>query len=529
MNNGQKEKGITLIALAVTIIVMLILAGVTMAALTSENGIIKQADKVKETNKVAKVEEEAKLEYSNLIIEKQMEGHGEETNLDDVIGKLEAQGYETAKKDEKSYIKIGEYYYEIKLENQEVSIAKEKTEGITGGNSGKDKKVTVAGKTLSIPSTAVVSQFPGEYESIDNGIVIYIMKDADGNIDTPDWTNKEYMQKTYDQFVWVPVENAVLDLSSTYSSLDDAGIRAKVQEQINAGKYPMAIKTGTKTDNKDDYIGVLYEFSEENNAVKVTPNSKWTPKSTSYREPSALAYSGYDNNSSNLQQINGILGTTYSDATSFGTELQRQFNAMVEKVSQAGGFWIGRYETSNMQDSTTKTQVSTRRGTITRISRVTWYRMYAQQSLYSKLAIGNDQTSKTSSMIWGSQYDQVMIWMKNVVNDKENTRGKYYVTNGVVKGNYGTITINGSKVDDGNSSTSAPAQIGSQDAYVVKNIFDLAGNVLEWTLEADYTFTRVGRGGSYSYANANDTRPGSRDSLDPLRGAPRIGSRLTLY
>ena len=125
MNNRQKEKGITLIALAVTIIVMLILAGVTMAALTSENGIINQASKVKETSKVAKTEEEAKLEYSNLILEKQMEGHGEETNLDDVIGKLEAQGYETAKKDEKSYIKIGEYYYEIKLENNQVSIAKE--------------------------------------------------------------------------------------------------------------------------------------------------------------------------------------------------------------------------------------------------------------------------------------------------------------------------------------------------------------------------------------------------------------------
>ena len=136
MNNRQKEKGITLIALAVTIIVMLILAGVTMAALTSENGIINQASKVKETSKVAKTEEEAKLEYSNLILEKQMEGHGEETELSDVIGKLEAQGYETAKKDEKSYIKIGEYYYEIKLENQEVSIAKEKTEGITGGNNG---------------------------------------------------------------------------------------------------------------------------------------------------------------------------------------------------------------------------------------------------------------------------------------------------------------------------------------------------------------------------------------------------------
>ena len=135
MNNRKKEQGITLIALAVTIIVMLILAGVTIAALTSENGIINQASKVKETSKVAKTEEEAKLEYSNLILEKQMEGHGEETELSDVIGKLEENGYETAEKDGKNYIKIGEYYYEIKLENEQVSIAREKTEGITGGAS----------------------------------------------------------------------------------------------------------------------------------------------------------------------------------------------------------------------------------------------------------------------------------------------------------------------------------------------------------------------------------------------------------
>ena len=127
MKTLKKEKGITLIALAVTIIVMLILAGVTIAALTSENGIINQANIVKETNKVAKTEEEAKLEYSNLILEKQMEGHGEETELSDVIEKLEENGYETGEKDGKNYIKIGEYYYEIKLENEQVSIAREKT------------------------------------------------------------------------------------------------------------------------------------------------------------------------------------------------------------------------------------------------------------------------------------------------------------------------------------------------------------------------------------------------------------------
>ncbi len=48
MKTLKKEKGITLIALAVTIIVMLILAGVTIATLTSDNGILKKARDVSE-------------------------------------------------------------------------------------------------------------------------------------------------------------------------------------------------------------------------------------------------------------------------------------------------------------------------------------------------------------------------------------------------------------------------------------------------------------------------------------------------
>ena len=38
---GRREKGITLIALVITIIVLLILAGVTIATLTGDNGILK--------------------------------------------------------------------------------------------------------------------------------------------------------------------------------------------------------------------------------------------------------------------------------------------------------------------------------------------------------------------------------------------------------------------------------------------------------------------------------------------------------
>lgn len=43
----NKEKGITLIALVVTIVVLLILAGVSISMLTGENGIITQAQDAK--------------------------------------------------------------------------------------------------------------------------------------------------------------------------------------------------------------------------------------------------------------------------------------------------------------------------------------------------------------------------------------------------------------------------------------------------------------------------------------------------
>ena len=54
----RKEKGITLIALVITIIVLLILAGVSIAMLTGENGILTQAQKAKEETEKAQAKEE---------------------------------------------------------------------------------------------------------------------------------------------------------------------------------------------------------------------------------------------------------------------------------------------------------------------------------------------------------------------------------------------------------------------------------------------------------------------------------------
>ena len=64
----RKEQGITLIALVITIIVLLILAGVSIAMLTGENGILTQAQKAKEETEKAQVDEENKLDdYENYM------------------------------------------------------------------------------------------------------------------------------------------------------------------------------------------------------------------------------------------------------------------------------------------------------------------------------------------------------------------------------------------------------------------------------------------------------------------------------
>lgn len=57
----KRSKGITLIALVITVIVLLILAGVSMATLTGKNGVIEKAETAKEENQKKEYEEALKI------------------------------------------------------------------------------------------------------------------------------------------------------------------------------------------------------------------------------------------------------------------------------------------------------------------------------------------------------------------------------------------------------------------------------------------------------------------------------------
>ena len=72
-SNKQKlmtNKGITLIALVITIIVLLILAGVSIATLTGQNGILTQANNAKTQTEIANEKEAISLAYTRAMADK---------------------------------------------------------------------------------------------------------------------------------------------------------------------------------------------------------------------------------------------------------------------------------------------------------------------------------------------------------------------------------------------------------------------------------------------------------------------------
>ena len=86
----NKTNGITLIALVITIVVLLILAGVSIAMLTGENGILTQAQKAKNETENAAQNEAARLDEYNNVLNKHSNGSYSEGNtiggLDTVTG-----------------------------------------------------------------------------------------------------------------------------------------------------------------------------------------------------------------------------------------------------------------------------------------------------------------------------------------------------------------------------------------------------------------------------------------------------------
>ena len=84
----KSAKGITLIALVITIIVLLILAAVSIATLTGENGILTRASDASRETEIASVKEQAQLDISNWIAEELENGRDATVNTPEKVQEI---------------------------------------------------------------------------------------------------------------------------------------------------------------------------------------------------------------------------------------------------------------------------------------------------------------------------------------------------------------------------------------------------------------------------------------------------------
>ena len=403
----KKNKGITLIALIITIIILLILVGVSLNLLI-KGDLFGSAEKAVEgTN--AKVEEQ-------------------QTAVDELMGELD------------------EVEKEIEEQQRQQEEA-EKQKNLPGTRVSENTKYIRDGKTAWIPKGFTVSGIKSE-QSINKGLVIYDIPEGT----TPDWSNPDSVKTKYNQFVWIPVE--------------------------------------VKSSDTENSIASFYRSAWTVNVS--TGGDRTTGLSTSYTEP---------NSTNDTADKTGIAG---------------QITELTKSIYKYGGFYIGRYEAGSKTERTSSSS-QTAEFVVQQdkypynyvkwgksMSDVSEGAVYLCNNLYTPT---NTNYGATSMLCTGATWDSMLDFIKD---------SSHSVTDGTTWGNYGdseTYTINRGKYAVYNTSNNTLENFqdvvneypkekgksillttGATERNCSKNIYDVAGNVYEWTTESSSSSNRVDRG-----------------------------------
>ena len=177
----------------------------------------------------------------------------------------------------------------------------------------------------------------------------------------------------------------------------------------------------------------------------------------------------------------------------FMHEIQEEFDFTIESVKKYGGFYIGRYETGNLSS---KIPVVQRMNTD--LKNRTWY------TSYSRLQRLGASGCVKSNMIFGCLWDETLQWLKDSGNKtySELNSSRWWGNYEESEFEYKTTISGGTSTKYANSSIRIPS--GSTERNKANNIYDMAGNVWEWTLECEGTNYRVYRGGNCDKMGSNE-------------------------
>ena len=417
LKNITKQKGITLIALVITIIVLLILAGVSIAMLTGQNGILTQAQNASTQTEIAEAKEQAQMDIMAWQSERLQ--NGQDATLNDEIVKTILTG--------KDYVKeLKDTSFISTKGDHEIQYSDLYTNGNNqgGGTANAGEEVTKpstwpendnvkaisdgAGNTIPLP---IDFNYVGGTKT--EGVVIS---------DAPN----DNMENTAEgnQFVWVPVDD-----------YDDFQRQAGYNYSGNAEPWPSDY-------GEADSTGVNQYLAD--NSMQETDTTK---------EESIAMYNS-------VKTYGGFYIGRFEAGQEDGNLVVKKGKTVYNNVPWSAN--------GSMQETTGTT------GGAVELSR-NFDSRYTNQSVISTLCYGV-QWDATMNFIDPNYITKATIGTPGCSEDS-------YVRDSTGQGNY--------QDDD---STNNPGNTG---LYVKNNIYDLAGNVREWTMESYDTNSRVYRGGRF--------------------------------
>ena len=433
----KEMKGITLVALVVTIVVLLILAGVSINLVLGNNGIITKA--------------------------KEAQRKSAEASQNDLIGMNE--------------------------------LAQQLEEQINGsaGGSGAGTKVPAEATAETAPYFPD-NTFTKKEGTIDTGLVI---QDASGN-----------------EYVWVVVPRTTAVYATT---------------GLGKTTFTDADYTNIETDLKNYTSTYVTEEGYSDTYTADTDNVGWFADATAYN---------------NLK------------------------NSMLKSVYENGGFYVGRYEAGIGTNRTGIESQVNGKYPVPTTAPVTKADAYPYtcvtrtqaQNLASKVNAG----TKTSSLMFGVQWDLVLAFMSKdtakitstdvltkysttIGNYIDSTfdlnRGKYaqYDKLGDTWNNFdsalGSIVVSNEttgkmkKTEQSSYENGILLTTGGTEQSKVMNIYDIAGNVSEWTLEktSDTDVPCADRGGDYGLTGSDNTAALRGNRISTGLSSRDIGFRVSLF
>ena len=242
--------------------------------------------------------------------------------------------------------------------------------------------------------------------------------------------------------------------------------------------------------------------------------------------------------------------SSYKDTNTDGTTYSDDYKNMLKSVYTNGGFWIGRYEAGlekgkSFRISYVKIDDSDKAVTKPNMYPYTYISRDEAQILAERM----DYNEVTSSLIYGIQWDLVLKFIEtkgeatlaDLKTDSSNIGNYLHTQKTLISGKYASISNlaqwNDYNIDlencvqNGKTMARMPVLIttGASDETKICNIFDIAGNVSEWTREFYFASNPcvVGRGGSYD--NLGSFSPAEYRYYTGSNPYNTVGFRLGLW